>query len=322
MKKTTKNVLYLGFSLLLIGLMYAAFNYHSNIPIEELKARYTDESSHFVELVGMEVHYQVSGTGQPLVLLHGTGASVHTWDGWVASLSKDFQIIRLDLPGFGLTGKHYGNNYSIQSYSDFLEAFVSKMGLDHFHLAGNSLGGHIAWHYALDHPNRVNRLVLLDATGYTHPDDQPPLAFRLAQNLILGKLMLRITPRSLFERSLREVYADDGKVTGALVDRYFDLFLRRGNRQAFVDRVKEKFVDRSAEIADIQAPTLILWGEADHWVPVTDAARFKEDLPNAELIIYPEVGHVPMEEIPEQSAQDVRQFLLAGSVGEQLVDGQ
>lgn len=302
--------------------MYVAFNYYGNIPMEKLTADYTYEDSKFVEFIGMDVHYRETGSGMPIVLLHGTGASLHTWEKWTEELSKDFRVISLDLPGFGLTGKHFGNNYSIASYTSFLNSFLAKIEVDSFYLAGNSLGGHIAWEYTLNHPEQVKKLILLDATGYPHPNDTPPLAFRIAQNPVLGKLLLRVTPRSLFQKSLREVYADDSQVTDELIDRYFSLFLRRGNRQSFIDRANQEFVDRSSEIKNIEAPTLVLWGDQDEWVPVADAARFQKDIPQSELIIYKNIGHLPMEEVAEQSVKDVKRFLAKEAPAALMIEEQ
>jgi len=316
MRRRTKNIFYFLFSLMLIGLIYGLFNYQTNIPLDQLKSDYAYEDSKFIELVGMEVHYREVGTGTPLVLLHGTGASLHTWEKWTDELSKQFRVITLDLPGFGLTGKHFGNNYSIKSYTEFLHTFTQKIGLDSFYLAGNSLGGNIAWGYALDHPQVVKKLILLNASGYPHPERTPPLAFRLAQNPVLSKLMLRITPRSLFKKSLREVYVNDDLVTDELITRYFSMFLRRGNRQAFIDRSNQDFDDRSAEIKQIQTPTLILWGDKDEWTPVADAAKFQEDLANSKLVIYENTGHLPMEERAEESILDVQRFLQSEKVGQ------
>ncbi len=306
---------------MLIVLMYAAFNYHGNVPIEQLKADHTYEDSKFVDIIGMDVHYRVTGEGSPVLLLHGTGASLHTWEKWTEELAKDFQVISVDLPGFGLTGKHFGNDYSISSYTHFLHTFTQKIGLDSFHLAGNSLGGHIAWEFALDYPQQVKKLVLLDATGYPHPNDTPPLAFRIAQNPILNKLLLRITPRSLFVKSLKEVYVDDSQVTDELINRYFSLFLRRGNRQSFVDRANQEFIDRTADLGKIQSPTLILCETEYLENRSQNAGRFQKDIPNSKLIVYKNVGHVPMEEVAEQSVRDAKRFLME-DLGPNLVNGQ
>jgi len=180
---------------------------------------------------------------QPLVLLHGTASSLHTWDGWTKELSDQYQVISLDLPGFGLTGKHFANDYSIKAYTDFLDVFLDKLGVTQINLVGNSLGGHIAWQYALDHKNRVKKLILLNASGFSKEDSEVTLAFQLANIPVVNKLMLRLTPKSLVESSLEEVYHNDEKITDQLVNRVHSLQLRRGNRQAFIDKSSYEYAD-------------------------------------------------------------------------------
>ncbi|WP_457654208.1 alpha/beta fold hydrolase [Rhodocaloribacter sp.] len=279
-----------------------------DIPVDELKPKYAPPPSQFMKLDGMEVHYRDEGEGPALVLLHGTGASLHTWDGWAEALSDSFRVVRLDLPGFGLTGPNPEHDYHIATYVDFLEHFAGRLGLERFSLAGNSLGGHIAWRYALAHPQRVEKLILIDPAGA--PDEAPdPFVFKLARMPVTSRLLTVVTPRSLMEKSLREVYADDAKVTPALVDRYYELSLREGNRAAFVARSRTTEPNRFDQIAYVRAPILILWGEQDGWIPVTTARRFTERLPHAVLLTYPDAGHVPMEEIPARTAADARRFL-------------
>ncbi len=302
------------FILSMLVLIYCGFNYYSNIPIDDLKKQYTYEDSKMMNIVGMNVHYRVTGSGEPLVLLHGTGSSLHTWEEWTNQLSNEYQVISLDLPGFGLTGKHFANDYSIKAYTDFLDIFLDKLGVTHINLAGNSLGGHIAWQYALDHSNRVKKLILLNSSGFQKEDSDVSLAFRLANLPLINKLMLRITPKSLVESSLEEVYHNDNKVTDKLVNRVHSLQLRRGNRQAFIDKSSYEYTDRSADLKNIQCPTLIQWGKHDAWFPARWAKDFETSIPNARLIIYDKAGHVPMEELPTETAQDVLQFLGSGSV--------
>ena len=181
-------------------------------------------------------------------------------------------------------------------------------------MAGNSLGGHIAWQYALDHSNRINKLILLNSSGFQKEDADISLAFSLANTPLLNKLMLRVTPKSLVRSSLEEVYHNDDKVTEELVNRVHTMQLRRGNRQAFIDKSGYKYQDRSEALKELHCPTLILWGESDEWLPVSWAKDFETLIPNASVIIYDEVGHVPMEEIPVKTARDVQQFLESGSV--------
>jgi len=308
MRKLTRIIFYGFFSLCLLGLVYIGFNYYNNIPIETLSEKYTYDDSKFMDIVGMEVHYRVTGAGEPLVLLHGTASSLHTWEAWTKELSNNYQVISLDLPGFGLTGKHFSNDYSIKAYTDFLDVFLDKLGVEKINLAGNSLGGHIAWQYALDHKNRVKHLILLNASGFPQ-EREPTLAFRLAEVPLVNKLMLRVTPRSLVEESLEETYYDDDKITDSLVTRFHSMQLRRGNRQAFIDKSNQLYQDRSKELSNLEMPTLILWGKHDEWFPLDWANRYNEAIPNSKVLVFDNAGHVPMEEIPVETARAVHQFL-------------
>ncbi|WP_405241263.1 alpha/beta fold hydrolase [Lentisalinibacter salinarum] len=280
--------------------------------VESLTERYRVTGSQFLEFDGMSAHVAVEGSGPALVLLHGTGASLHTWNGWAEALAGDFRIVRMDLPGFGLTGPHPAGDYSIGAYVRFVDAVTRRLGIDDFHLAGNSLGGRIAWNYAVAHPERVNRLLLVDASGYPLRRT-PSLIFRLAALPGIGDALAKLTPRILYRRSLEEVYADDSLVDEALVDRYFELSLREGNREAFLQRVRAASRsardDPAAALAQIGAPTLVQWGGQDEWIPPEHGRRFAEDIPDARLVVYDDLGHVPMEESPARTARDAREFL-------------
>lgn len=293
---------------LLIGLSLL-WLHESDITPETLKQTYANEESQFVDVQGMSVHYRIEGndSAPTLVLIHGTAASLHTWDGWVEALKPDFNIVRFDLPAFGLTGPSPKRDYSKQAYVEFLDSFVEQLGLTHFHLAGNSLGGDIAWNYAATYPDKVDKLVLVDASGFLRRDDVPTI-FKLARNPIGGKLFKWVTPISLIRKNIEEVYYNDALITDELVERYHQFAKRTGNRQAFVDRVVQGEVDRTHLLKNITAPTLIQWGKYDEWISLGNAAKFDQAIADSQIIEY-EAGHVPMEEIPEQTAKDVLLFL-------------
>ncbi|MDX1667290.1 MAG: alpha/beta hydrolase [Saprospiraceae bacterium] len=198
-------------------------------------------------------------------------------------------------------------------YADFLDAFVKKMELDSFFLAGNSLGGLISWYYAAQHSGRVKKLVLLNAAGFERGDD-PPLVMRLARNPLISQFLMKITPRFLFERSLREVYAEEDKLEEETIQRYFELMLHEGNREAFARRARETEQVDTALLSRLNMPTLIIWGDKDRWISPHYAGQFDRAIPQSRVIMYEGVGHVPMEEIPERSAADVRQFLAGEPV--------
>jgi pimeloyl-ACP methyl ester carboxylesterase len=285
--------------------------YRADIPVTQLTARYASAESEFVDVAGMRVHFRDEGRGQtPLVLLHGTGSSLHTWDEWIELLGFDFRLIRVDLPGFGLTGPHPDSDYRVAAYVDFLDAFTRAIGLDEFHLAGNSLGGRIAWNYAVAHPDRVLRLVLIDTAGYPREEAlNTSTIMRLAKMPIVNKLLETMTPRFLVADSLREVYGDPGLISDELIDRYYELSLRPGNRRAFVERALDAAADVDRDHRHISQPTLIIWGAEDRWIPLADGRGFAADIENARLLVYPGVGHLPMEELPGPTARATLEFL-------------
>lgn len=286
---------------------------YRDIPLEELKTKYAPAPSAFISVKGMDVHFRDEGNSAdsiPIVLLHGTGSSLHTFEDWTIQLKQDYRIIRMDLPAYGLTGPFPGRNYSIDNYVDFLLAFLKSAGVKKCVLAGNSLGGNIAWSFTLKYPAMVDKLILIDASGYPVKAQSLPLAFRIAQTPIIKNVLTFITPRFIAKSSVENVYADKNKVTEALVDRYFELTLRAGNRRAFVDKFEMKKDSLAPNnIKSIQQKTLLLWGGQDLLIPVEVAQQFHNDLPNDTLVIMPNVGHLPMEESPGQSLEAVVSFL-------------
>lgn len=297
----------IGILLLLAG--YSFINYAPDKTLEELKKTWAYDNSQFLEMDGMSVHYRINGEGAPIVLVHGTAASLHTWEEWTKVLEKEFKVISLDLPAFGLTGPNPERIYNLEFYASFLDKFLGKLGIEKFSLAGNSLGGAIGWKYATLFPQKLNSIILIDPAGYPR-NRKSPLAFRLAQNKIASKFLLSITPKSLFKKSILDVYHNDELVTDELIQRYYELYLRAGNRQAFVDRVNAIKESEHSIIASVNTPTLIMWGKEDAWIPVEDATKFKNDIKNSEMIIYENLGHVPMEEAPLKTVKDAKAFFL------------
>ncbi|EAY24183.1 alpha/beta fold hydrolase [Microscilla marina] len=307
-----KIIRYIFFTLVILLAGVFIWAYRSDIAVEQLKTRYAPPPSEFVSIQGMQVHYREEGKGFPLVLIHGTGASLHTWQGWVDQLKQHYRVIRFDLPAFGLTGPHPQHDYKISTYVKFVQALLQKKGIKKCHIAGNSLGGNIAWRFALAYPDRVGKMILLDASGIPLKKKRKKLwIMQLARTPIVNWVMRYATPRAIFRKNLLEVYSDDAKVSPALITQYQQLTLRKGNREAFIQRAKTPVEDRSEDIPRINTHTLIMWGKDDAWIPLELAYAFKEKLPNNQLIIYPNVGHVPMEEIPLKTAQDALHFLEA-----------
>lgn len=303
--------------LIIIGVVL--FFGHGDIPMDELRAKYTNTASSFILVNGMDVHYREEGTPAdsiPIVLIHGTGSSLHTFDVWAASLKNSRRVVRMDLPGYGLTGPFPDRNYSMTNYTAFMRDFLIAKGIKQCVLAGNSLGGEIAWNFALAQPEMVSKLILIGASGYPKESKSVPIAFTLAKVPVLSKILTYVTPLFLVRASVENVYYDKSKVTDLLVERYFDLTRREGNRQAFVDRFRMS-TDKSAyhNIKNIQQPTLILWGTQDLLIPLENAYKFHEHLPNGTLVILDDIGHTPMEESPIESLEPVIGFLNISKLG-------
>jgi pimeloyl-ACP methyl ester carboxylesterase len=300
------------FSLLAISaflIIVISIYWKNDIDINELKNKYAYPTSSFIFIDGINVHFRDVGKGDAILLIHGTGASLHTWEKWINILSTDYRVISFDLPGFGLTGPDPNHNYQISRYTAILDSLMVKLKVDSFHIAGNSLGGLVAWHYTTQFPQKILTLNLIDAAGLPQPGKKPPFIFQLAKLPVLSTLLQKVTPKSIIEKSMLDVYKNDQLVTEKLIDRYFELSLREGNRTAFVKRMSqlnEKLV--VGDLENITVPVLIQWGKDDRWIPLANAFEFQKLIPKAELIIY-DSGHVPMEENPMETVKDYMIFL-------------
>ena len=286
--------------------------FHRDISLDELKLKYANIQSSFISVKNIDIHYRDEGNQTdsiPIILIHGTGASLHTFDDWTNKLKYSKRVIRLDLPAYGLTGPFVDRDYSILNYTSFLKEFLETLDIKQCIIAGNSLGGEIAWNFALEKPDIVKKLILINSGGFPSFSKSVPIAFRLAQTPVINKVVRFITPFFIVRSSVENVFFDKSKVTDSLVERYFDLCLREGNRQAFIDRLGIGKRNNYINISNIKQPTLILWGADDLLIPVENAYKFQNSLPNNKLVILENSGHVPMEENPFESIKHVIEFL-------------
>ena len=275
--------------------------------LEEVINKYTDQNSKYLNIDGLKVHYKDEGEGEVLVLLHGTFSSLHTFDTWALILKKKYRVIRLDLPGFGITGPSIENVYSISIFIDFIENFLDLLNVNKYHLAGNSLGGWLAWELALKAKDKIGKLVLLNAAGYIS-DKNYPLPFVIAQTPVLRNVFNYI-PKAVVRRFIRQVFNDQAVVTDELVERYYCLIQREGNLSAFISIANSKLKQNTESLNYLDIPVLIMWGDKDRWISPEHALFFKNDISNSRVLMYKDVGHIPMEEIPEKSANDLIEFL-------------
>ena len=282
-------------------------------PVKTLMPTYTNQASQFIDIDGMSVHYRIEGlqdaTAPTLLLLHGSNASLHTWEGWVAELGDQYRLVSIDLPGHGLTGPHPKKLYSWKDTAVFLKKFVTKLELNAFVLAGNSRGGAISWNYTILYPNDVSHLILIDSAGIPS-DEEMPFMLKLQTLPVISTLSNYVTPLWVVAGTVDQVYGDQNRVTEEKVQLYIDMTLREGNRAANSYRLSQPWdLSLLPKLSEITAPTLILWGEKDTWILPKFASIFKEKIPHASLIMYPDLGHVPMEEAPKRTADDVLAFI-------------
>ena len=300
-----------GIFLMLAALAFAA----SKAPdrsLESLVPRWAPPPSDFVDLDGLLVHYRDQGPTSdplPLVLIHGTGSSLHTWEGWVAELAKTRRVVSFDLPGFGLTGPNADGDYSDARYVAFVRNLLSRLGIGRAIVGGNSLGGEIAWQLALADPARVAGLVLVDAAGHDFVPESLPLGFRIARIPVLREPMRWLLPRRAIEASVTNVYGDPSRVSAALVDRYYELTLREGNRVALMRRMDQLAPGPVERLPEIKVPTLILWGGKDRLIPPRWGQAFHEAIPGSRLVTFSALGHVPQEEDPAATLAALRAWL-------------
>jgi len=303
--------------LLMLTALVVTLTHAPDRSVDSLVTRWAPPPSDFMYVRGQFVHFRDEGPRDdpaPLVLLHGTAASLHTWQGWAGALRGRKRVITFDLPGFGLTGPFTGeyprDDYRADNLARFTLDVLDALHVQRFDIGGNSLGGEVAWRVAAAAPARVERLILVDATGYAFVPERIPVGFQVARVPVFNRISEYLTPRTLVEDSIKDVYGDPSRVTGALVDRYFEMMTREGNRHALNMRMQVIANDIASDrIKTLKLPTLILWGAQDHLVPPVNAERFHHDIAGSRLVVFPGLGHVPMEEDAQGTVAPVKAFL-------------
>ncbi|WP_456299915.1 alpha/beta fold hydrolase [Falsiroseomonas oryzae] len=278
-------------------------------PRAALEARHAAPPSRFVEVDGVRLHVRDTGPrdAPAVLLLHGFGSSLHTWEAWSRLLDAERRVIRLDLPGFALTGPDPTGDYSDLRAVALLAGLLDAVGVPRADVVGSSMGGRIAWRFAAERPGRVRRLVLMAPDGfasagfsYDKPAGVSPMMRALPYTL----------PTPLLRAGLAPAYADPAALTDEVVALYRDMMLAPGVRRAILDRMATHVLVRPEPILQrIAAPVLLLWGEQDRMVPAPHAADYARELRDSRTVVLPGLGHVPMEENPARSLAPVAAFL-------------
>lgn len=314
-----KNVLMILVCLLLAGIPFVngcSWLGLKNTTLKELKQDYANNESDFIPINGMNVHIRDEGQGPVLVLLHGILSSLHTWDGWIPELTKHYRVIRIDLPGFGMTGLPQGklDKFDLEFVKDTVLKVLKNRQVSKATFIGNSFGGYLSWRFAADYPDLVERVVAIDARSFPQ---EWPWKLRSLSWFPIRQLAPHIAPRPIIWYGVHEVYGDSSRIADGTVRRYHRLLLYDGNRKAMgniIEWLKEtaKPFDAVPEqgLIGIKQPVMTMWGKKDKWVPFDPIGlRWQKEYPGGVHKVYDDAGHIPMEEIPERTVRDLIEFL-------------
>ena len=301
-------------ALLVIAVLAAAWLWTPDRDRATLETKYLGAPGDMIDVgtapvVTAKLHVRDSGRkdAPPLILLHGFGASLHTWEPWALALSDVYRVIRFDLPGSGLSPPDPTGDYSDARSMQLLNALMDKLGVKRATLVGNSMGGRIAWTFAANFPERVDKLVLISPDGFASPGFEYG---KKPEVPAMVRLMRYALPKPLLTMSLKPAYADPKVMTDAVATRYYDLMLAPGAREAMIARMEQLvLVEPTPLLRKIQAPTLLLWGEQDGMIPFANSAEYLKAIANVRLVSLPGIGHLPHEEDPVRSLVPVRAFL-------------
>ena len=303
--------LILGIVLLFYSMIKLDIRYPSDISKESIEAKYLLESSDFIEIDGVNIHFAIDGTGPDLLLLHANYANLIDWNPWVDQLKKHFRVIRIDIPGHGLTEADPSNDYSMQRTVFLLENFLNELGIDTLSIAGASLGGTTSLHYASQNPEKIDNLILVS------PGALNPRVRGRTEPVTLPKpfeIIAYITPKIITETLLKGGFGDPNNVTDQLIKRWHDLLLREGQRDAQIARVNQYVSgDIDRVLSEVRAPALIMWGKKNNVVPVDLAYEMKDMMKNSlriEMIIYESGGHQLVQELGIQTGKDALEYLM------------
>lgn len=275
----------------------------------DLESRYLASPGDLRDVAGVRLHIRDTGPrdAPAVILIHGFGSSLHTWEDWARALSTGYRVIRFDLPGSGLSGADPTGDYTDRRSLQVLVALMDGLGVQRASLIGNSIGGRIAWKFAAGQPDRTDKLVLVSPDGFASAGFQYGVKPEVPR---LIRLMRYVLPKPMLRMNLAPAYGDPARLTDAILDRYYDLMLAPGVRDALIARMEQTVLeDPEPLLPRITAPTLLLWGEKDAMIPVSNAADYRRLVPDVTLAALPGLGHVPQEEDPARSLEPVIAFL-------------
>jgi pimeloyl-ACP methyl ester carboxylesterase len=286
----------------------------ADLNFEELRAAVPHaNASSFAEVNGVRVHYQERGRGNALVLIHGNNSSAYSWRDVFDELAKEFRVVALDLKGFGFTSKPEGD-YRLETQAALVIGLLDQLGIERATLCGSSMGGGVALAAAINYPQRVESLILVDSSAFEEVSSNAALAPAYVRWPYIGGAVtaLALTSDSLVREGLRKSFYDESKVTDERVEAYYrPLRTRGGQRAARLVREQRDYTRIENSLDKIRQPSLIIWGAEDRLILLKDGQRLHSKLANSQLVVFENCGHLPQEEMPERVVREVVSFMKA-----------
>ena len=300
--------------IVIVGLfLYAAYGRKDlTLTKEYVKEKYVLPNSKFINWNGTEIHYTESGSGFPILMIHGFGGSNRDFILLDSMVHDKYRVIRVDLPGFGLSDfpkQTEENPDYIKVYDDYFTFLLDTLHLDSCYVMGNSLGGLMSWNLAVKHPSVVKKLILFNSAGYDMAEVIKSANAKVFKYGIVQLLLQKGIPKFFTKRGMQRVFYNKSLLTVDREQRINDFWNRKGNMQQILNMASsDKFLDQNL-IKQIACPTLIVWGKQDKVVHPKYAERFHSDIMKSRVIMYDSCGHVPMLERPLDVKRDVLKFL-------------
>ena len=309
----------MSLSFLIFLIIAAFFLYAGDTDRSAMIEKYTNAQSKFMDDGhGGKIHYRDEGNSEgPIILLiHGSNSHLQTWEGVIDNLASKYRLISYDQPGHGLSGRAGNDDYSGDAMAAVGVKILDRLGVDKAMWVGNSMGGWVSWRAALKYPERVSSLVLMNTSGAQGGEKiEPYLGAKLMRTAIGQAILPYVAPRVIVKQSIRQSVYDPTVMHDELITRYWELVRFPTNRQATIERSRaDREPEKWDEIDSINVPTLILWGKEDRVIPVSHAKLFNNKIKNSEMIIYSNVGHLPMEENPNEVGKDIDKFIYAQAI--------
>jgi pimeloyl-ACP methyl ester carboxylesterase/membrane-associated phospholipid phosphatase len=294
-----------SFFLAILVLMFAFALYPRH---EYTAAELNKNQGKFIEVEGVNIHYIEQGQGEPMLFIHGFALSAEAWKNQLDEFSKSYRVIALDLPGFGYSGRSMELDYARSSQADFVSKFMGALHISCAIVVGHSMGGGIAANLALSHPEKVNKLVLVDSSGY----EKVPERWGAINVPIFDRFVARFFIMNRFAaiRLFNKAFANDKKISESLIEQFLKPSYVQNSLQVLIKMTLDQRTENfPAKIKNIKQKTFIIWGREDEMFGTYFAEKYHFDIKNSQLVIMPDVGHIPFMEQPDQFNAYLNEFL-------------